>query len=125
MFKTLDVDKATGPDKIPAVLLKTCAANISPSLCKLFNKSLSCGKLPSEWKLSNISPIPKKSPFHEVCNYRPIHFCRWSPRCLNVASTIELLTTSQVNFMIFNTVFKAVSLQLPRCFMFFTRFIMS
>jgi hypothetical protein len=25
------------------------------------------------------------------------HFCRWSPRCLNVASTIELLTTSQVN----------------------------
>ncbi|CAB4010510.1 Hypothetical predicted protein, partial [Paramuricea clavata] len=72
VLKTLDVDKATGPDKILTILLKTCAANIRPSLCELFNKSLSCGKLPLEWKLSNISPMPKKSPFHEVCNYRPI-----------------------------------------------------
>jgi hypothetical protein len=72
VLKTRDVDKATGPDKISVVLLKTCAANISPSLCELFNKSLCCGKLPLEWKLSNISPIPKKSPFHEVSNHRPI-----------------------------------------------------
>jgi hypothetical protein len=69
VLRTLDVDKATGPDKIPAVSLKNCAA--SPSLCELFNKSLSCGKLPREWKLSNISPIPKKNPSHEVSNYRP------------------------------------------------------
>jgi hypothetical protein len=72
VLRTLDVDKATGPDKIPAVLLKNCAASGSPSLCELFNKSLSCGKLPREWKLSNISPIPKKNPSHEVSNYRPI-----------------------------------------------------
>ena len=48
VLRTLDVDKATGPDKIPAVLLKNCAASVSPSLCELFNKSLSCGKLPRE-----------------------------------------------------------------------------
>jgi hypothetical protein len=72
VLRTLDVDKATGPDKIPAVLLKNCAASVSPSLCELFNKNLSCGKLPREWKLSNISPIPKKNPSHEVSNYRPI-----------------------------------------------------
>jgi hypothetical protein len=48
VLSTLDVDKATGPDKIPAVLLKNCAASVSPSLCELFNKSLSCGKLPRE-----------------------------------------------------------------------------
>ena len=68
----LDVNKATGPDLIPALLLKNCAVNISPSLCDPFNKSLSSGILPSEWKLANITPIPKKSTFHDVSNYRPI-----------------------------------------------------
>ena len=72
VLRNLDEEKATGPDNIPAVLLKNCAASIAPSLCELFNKSLSSGHLPSEWKLSNICPIPKKSPLHEVSNYRPI-----------------------------------------------------
>ena len=72
VLKALDEAKATGPDKIPALLLKNCAVNISSSLCQLFNKSLSCGILPSEWKLANISPIPKRNPIHDVTNYRPI-----------------------------------------------------
>ncbi|CAB3995716.1 Hypothetical predicted protein [Paramuricea clavata] len=72
VLRNLDEEKATGPDKIPAVLLKNCAASIAPSLCELFNKSLSSGQLPSEWKLSNVCPIPKESPLHEVSNYRPI-----------------------------------------------------
>ena len=72
VLKTRDVDKATGPDKISVVLLKTCVANITPYLCELFNKSLCCGKLLLEWKLSNISQIPKKRPFHGVSNYTPI-----------------------------------------------------
>ena len=38
----------------------------------MLTKSLSCGILPSEWKLANISPIPKRNPIHDVTNYRPI-----------------------------------------------------
>ena len=72
VLKALDEVKATGPDKIPALMLKNCTVNISSSLCQLFNKSLSCGILPSEWKLANISPIPKRNPIHDVTNYRPI-----------------------------------------------------
>ena len=72
VLKALDEVKGTGPDKIPALLLKNCAVNISSSLCQLFNKSLSCGILPSEWKLANISPIPKRSPIYDVSNHRPI-----------------------------------------------------
>ena len=36
---SLDISKATGPDNIPAVLLKYCAPYISSSLSNLFNKS--------------------------------------------------------------------------------------
>ena len=39
VLRTINENKATGPDKIPAVLLKNSATNISPSLCDLFNKS--------------------------------------------------------------------------------------
>ncbi len=68
----LDENKATGPDKISAKLLKNCASIVCSSLCALFNKSLSSGKFPYEWKLSNVIPIPKKGPAEDVSNYRPI-----------------------------------------------------
>ena len=68
----LDVNKSTGPDKIPAKLLRGCAPYICTSLCSLFNKCLSLGKVPSSCKLSNIVPIHKDGSTKEVPNYRPI-----------------------------------------------------
>ena len=68
----LDVSKATGPDKIPAKLLKNCAPCISNSLCAIFNKSFYLGKLPAAWEVANIIPIPKSGLPGEVSNYRPI-----------------------------------------------------
>jgi hypothetical protein len=56
---SLDDNKATGPDRIPATLVKCCAPCISSSLSDLFNKSLSSGKIPVEWKIFNIILIPK------------------------------------------------------------------
>jgi hypothetical protein len=49
-LEALDVTKATGPDGIPAHLLKETASVIAPSICKLFNKSLTLGIVPNEWK---------------------------------------------------------------------------
>ena len=69
---TLDQNKASGPDRIPATLLRHCASSICSSLSELFNKTLSVGKLPKEWKLSNITPIPKSGSSSNVTNYRPI-----------------------------------------------------
>ena len=56
VLKSLDVSKATGSDEIPARLLRETAEIITPSLCYLFNKSLSTGSIPLEWKLDNIVP---------------------------------------------------------------------
>ena len=67
-------------------MLKICASSICSSLCVFFNKSLSIGKLPCEWKLSNIIPIPKKGPADEVSNCRPISllslFSKVFQRCI-------------------------------------------
>ena len=53
-------------------LLKETPWQIGPSLTQLFNKSLNVGKMPNEWKLSNIVPIHKKGKKEHVENYRPI-----------------------------------------------------
>ena len=72
VLHNLDPNKACGPDDIPARLLKSTAAAISPSLCRLFNMSLSLGVVPGDWKKANISPVYKsKDPSLET-NYRPI-----------------------------------------------------
>ena len=55
--EALEVGKTTGPDEIAAKLLKETASAIAPSLCKIFNKSLQLGSLPSEWKLANGVPV--------------------------------------------------------------------
>ena len=71
-LSNLDENKATGPDKIPAILLKNCASSISKSLCEFLHKSVASSKLADEWQLSYIIPILKKCLNDEVTNYRPI-----------------------------------------------------
>ena len=49
VLKSLDPNKATGPDEIPARILKVSATSIAPSLCKLFNRSLATYRLSGSW----------------------------------------------------------------------------
>ena len=72
VLKTLDNNKAHGPDGIPARLLTETASQISPSLCELFNKLLRTGMVPFDWKLANVVPVYKKGDQEFVENYRPI-----------------------------------------------------
>ena len=72
LLTSLDTNKATGSDEIPARLLKETASIIVPSICKLFNKSLEQGTVPQDWKLANVVPVYKKSDKEHTENYRPI-----------------------------------------------------
>jgi hypothetical protein len=72
VLSNLDPNKASGPDCIRCRLLKEVAHEIAPSLCRLFNLSLSLGVVPSEWKFANISPVFKKEDPSIESNYRPI-----------------------------------------------------
>ena len=61
-----------GPDDVHPKLLKGCAGVLAVPLAKLFDKSLSSGEVPSEWRKANVTAVPKKRNRHHPLNYRPI-----------------------------------------------------
>ena len=72
LLKTINANKATGPDNIPGRLLKIASDVLSPSLTEIFNKSLSTGSYPDDWKMAKVMPIYKHGKITELSNYRPI-----------------------------------------------------
>ncbi|CAB3387418.1 Hypothetical predicted protein [Cloeon dipterum] len=71
-LKTLDIKSATGPDGIPAVLLKNCASTLCPSLAHIFQLSILASDLPMDWKNAAVTPVPKEGEKTNFKNYRPI-----------------------------------------------------
>ena len=72
LLKGLRPFKATGPDEIPAFILKQAATPLAPYLTRIFQLSLDHGKIPDEWRKANIVPIYKKGEKHQPANYRPV-----------------------------------------------------
>ena len=72
IMQNININKATGPDNIPGRVLKECAKELSPSLTKLFNLSLTTGTVPDDWKMANVTPVHKKGDRSACSNYRPI-----------------------------------------------------
>ena len=72
VIENIKVNKAPGPDKISPRIFKEVKDQISKPLSILFNKSLALGKVPSEWKCANVTPIFKKGNKSQPGNYRPI-----------------------------------------------------
>ena len=64
--------KATGPDMIPARLLKECAEELAPILAIIYNKSIQSGKVPDDWKKAHVSAVFKKGQRYDPANYRPV-----------------------------------------------------
>ena len=90
LLSAMKIKTASGPDNISSRMLRNTARPISPFLHKLFNLSLSTGRLPSEWKVSNITPIIPKVKIHhnastiDLSPYYPLY-----PKLLNTSSTIN------------------------------------
>ena len=72
IMNNLNTSKAIGPDNIPNIILKDCAAELSPGLIKIFQLSLDSGTLPADKRNANISPVFKKGDRHLPENYRPV-----------------------------------------------------
>ena len=72
LFSNLKTHKATGPDSIPAYVLKSAADQLAPILTRLYQYSLDCGEIPPDWKNAFVVPIFKKAEKHVPSNYRPV-----------------------------------------------------
>ena len=60
------------PDNLPAIFLKSIAGGIAFPLSYLFNMSMKCGRVPSDWKIAYVCPIFKKGDRKLPSNYRPV-----------------------------------------------------
>ena len=85
-LKNIKNHSSAGSDGITVWMLQMFAEEVAPSVASLFN--LKTGKIPADWKLSNIVPIPKDSSKHDVRSYRPISFSQSS-----VKSSKNIYTT--------------------------------
>ena len=72
LLKNLKTLKATGPDSIPAFILKAAADELAPALAILFQLSLDQGEIPADWREALVVPIFKKGDKHQASNYRPV-----------------------------------------------------
>ena len=72
LLQKLKVNKASGPDDLPAYILRETATEIAPLLTAIFNQSLKSGTLPEDWLKANIAPIFKKGNKNLAENYRPV-----------------------------------------------------
>ena len=73
LLKGLGTNSSLDILNIDCKLLKLAAECIAPTLTHLFNISLQCGIVPSDWKYSRVTPIYKGAGEVKNCsNFRPI-----------------------------------------------------
>jgi hypothetical protein len=61
ILKCLKLHFVTGEDGIHNQLIKNCSHEFKSIILKLINLTIKTSKLPSKWKTSVITMIPKKS----------------------------------------------------------------
>ena len=72
IFRKVCNKKSTGPDGLPAVVLKKCSTELTDAWCPIFQKSLDSHTVPDLWKKSIIIPVPKVPCPTENKDFRPI-----------------------------------------------------
>ena len=72
LLRDINPNKASGPDEIPARILKLAAEEITPALSVIFQRSLDSGEIPSPWLRANITPLFKKGERTDASNYHPV-----------------------------------------------------
>ena len=71
-IRFLNANKSYGPDGISPRFIKLADYSLVKPLTKLYNLSLSSGKVPKLWKQANVVPLHKKDSKHVMGNYRPV-----------------------------------------------------
>ncbi|CAB3987041.1 Hypothetical predicted protein [Paramuricea clavata] len=65
-------NKAPGNNTVHLRVLKDCLSSVVQPITSIINSSFLKGIFPSQWKISEITPIPKNDDYEEAENNRPI-----------------------------------------------------
>lgn len=71
-IRKLKANMTSGPDGIPAFLVRDCVTVFTPLLTSLYNMALSNSRFPDIWKVARVCPILKSGSASMLDNYRPI-----------------------------------------------------
>ena len=71
-LSNIDINKATGTDRIGPRLLKLAAPYITNEITYICNHSITMSVFPSKWKEAKVAPLHKSGTHEELNNYRPI-----------------------------------------------------
>ena len=71
-IKGLKPNSAPGPDSITVSLLQAVREELLAPLLIIYEKTLSSGIVPKDWKEATVTPIFKKGTKGEAGNYRPV-----------------------------------------------------
>ena len=87
IIRSLDPNKAHGPDEITIRMIKMCASSIVKPLAILFRNYFECEYFPKEWKKAKMLPVHKKHGKQLIKNYRPVSLL---PICSNFFEKVIL-----------------------------------
>ena len=100
-LQSLKPGSAPGPDQISSKLLKDFNEILAIPLAIIFNKSLTTGIVPVDWKKANVTPIFKKGKKSDPANYRPISLtsipCKVMEKLLKERIMSHLVNNSLLN----------------------------
>ena len=92
---------ATGPDGLPFWFLEAGASALAEPVAYLYNISINFSYVPSQWKVSTITPVPKISHPSEATDFRPISvtpiLCRLLEKFIVHRFFYEILLEPQLN----------------------------
>ena len=80
-LRALRPDSGTGPDELPARILRECAQVLALPVAKLARRILDCGHWPRCWCRHWVMPLHKKSTVHNPDHYRGIQLTPQLSKC--------------------------------------------
>jgi hypothetical protein len=92
LLRDLKPHKAAGPDQVSPLVLKELHLELAPMLCEIFQKSLSTGVIPADWRMANVVPIFKKGSKHIAANYRPVSLTCISSKVMEHSISSQLMS---------------------------------
>ena len=75
VHKTLSIintRKSAGPDKLGGKVLKECRSQLTPAICRLFQRSMDDHVIPAKWLTAELVPVPKVKRPSTKNDLRPI-----------------------------------------------------